>query len=419
MLTEKVVKKYGIWDLVKCRNYTIMLIGNLISRFGDSLDGIAYGWMVYMLTGSKLLLGSLFAVNAIPNIVFSPFAGVLADRLDKKKLIILSYTGRGVVVSITAMMYMAEILRPWHLFLFTFINSSLETLMSPALISMLPLIIKKEMYLSANSFSSSMSKFAELIGTAIAGAVIALVGISGAIYIDGATFFIAAVFICLIQVSIPKSEIQKFTFKNYIGDLKEGASFLRNSKLIRTSIALFALINFCLAPINVLMPVFTKDILKGGPEILSAIGVSLAVGSILGGLIISQVGYRFKISSLLIGSTLLFGITYALLVLPGNVVSSGIYSTAIAVSCFFFIGFLIPSIISPIQTYLMSNTDRAILGRVSSIMTMINCSAIPLGSAFTGIFTEYAAISAIFLCMGSIISLASVYLLTNREFRNA
>jgi DHA3 family macrolide efflux protein-like MFS transporter len=419
MLTEKAVKKYGIWDLVKCRNYTVMLIGNLISRFGDSLDGIAYGWMVYMLTGSKLLLGSLFAVNAIPNILFGPFAGVLADRLDKKKLIILSYTGRGVVVSITAMMYMTGILRPWHLFLFTFINSSLETLMSPALISLLPLIIKKEMYLSANSFSSSMSKFAELIGTAAAGAVIALVGISGAIYIDGATFFIAAVFICLIQVSIPKSEIQKLTFKNYIGDLKEGASFLKNSKLIRTSIALFALINFCLAPINVLMPVFTKDILKGGPEILSAIGVSLAVGSILGGLIISQVGYRFKISSLIIGSTLLFGITYALLVLPGNVVSSGIYSTAIAVSCFFFIGFLIPSIISPIQTYLMSNTDRAILGRVSSIMTMINCSAIPLGSAVTGIITEYVAISAIFLCMGSIISLASVYLLTNREFRKA
>jgi MFS transporter, DHA3 family, macrolide efflux protein len=419
MQTEVAVKKSGIVDLLRCRNYTIMLIGNLISRFGDSLDGIAYGWMVYMLTGSKLLLGTLFAVNAIPNIIFGPFAGVLADRLNKKRLIIFSYVGRGVIVSITAMMYMMGVLKPWHLFLFTACNSTLETLMSPALISLLPLIMKKEMFLSANSFSSSMSKIAELIGTASAGVVIALIGISGAIYIDGATFFIAALFISLIQISTPKEEGKKLTFKAYISDLKEGANFIKGSKLIRISISLFALMNFCLAPINVLMPVFTKDILKGGPEVLSAMGVAFAIGSILGGLVISQIGYRYKISSLIIGSTLLFGITYALMVLPGNVIKSEIYSKSIAVLCFFFIGILMTSIISPISTYLMSNTDRSILGRVSSIMNMISCSATPLGSAVTGVITEYISVSAIFLCMGGLISIAAVYLGFNKEFRSA
>ena len=79
------VKKYGIKDLFSQRVYLFNLIAGLISRFGDSVDSIAYAWMVYTLTGSKLLMGSLFAVNAVPNIIFSPFAGVLVDRFEKNK----------------------------------------------------------------------------------------------------------------------------------------------------------------------------------------------------------------------------------------------------------------------------------------------------------------------------------------------
>lgn len=419
MQVETITNKIGIGDLLKCRNYAILLIGNFISRFGDSLDSIAYGWMVYMLTGSKLLLGTLFAVNALPNIIFGPFAGVLADRFNKKKLIVLSYLGRGLVVCVTAFLFTVNFLRPWHLFAFTIINSTLETLMSPAAASLLPLILNKEMFLPANSFSSSMSKFAELIGTGMAGAIIALLGISGAIFIDGATFFIAAALIILMQAALPEAEKAKLNVKTYMKDLKEGFSFVKNNKLIRLTIILFALLNFCLAPINVLMPIFAKDVLKGGPDILSYIGAALAVGTILGGVLIGQFGSRFKISTLIISGMFLFGISYALLMIPGNVISTGIYSDAAAIGSFFMFGLLIPIISSPVQTYLMVNTDRAVLGRVISFMSMISCSAIPLGSALTGTISEYVSMAAIFLCMGGLICLSAVFLLFKKDFRHA
>lgn len=419
MQAESVLKKVGIGELLKCRNYTILLIGNFISRFGDSLDSIAYGWMVYMLTGSKLLLGTLFAVNALPNIILGPFAGVLADRLNKKKLIVLSYIGRGFVVSVTAFLFMANLLQPWHLFIFTIINSTLETLMSPAVVSLLPLIINKEMFLTANSFSSSTSRFAELIGTGMAGAVIAILGISGAIFIDGSTFFVAAALIILMKVAMPKLEKVKLNVRTYIEDLKEGVSFVKNNKLLRLIIGLFVLVNFCLAPINVLMPIFTKDVLKGGPNILSYMGVALAAGTILGGVLVGQFGSRFKISTLIISGLFLFGISYAMLMLPGNIISAGVYSNSVAVSSFLLFGLLIPIMTSPIQTYLMVNTERALLGRVASLMGMISYSAIPLGSAFTGTISEYMSISIIFLCMGSSISLAAFFLLFKKDFRRA
>lgn len=419
MQTKTALKKVGIGELLKCRNYTILLIGNFISRFGDSLDSIAYGWMVYMLTGSKLLLGTLFAVNALPNIILGPFSGVLADRLNKKKLIIFSYIGRGLVVSLTAFLFLKNLLQPWHLFMFTIINSTLETLMSPAVVSLLPLILKNELYLTANSFSASTSKFAELIGTGMAGAIIALLGISGAIFVDGATFFIAALFIILMKIVMPKVEEVKLSVRTYFKDLKEGLSFVKNNKLIRLIFGLFALVNFCLAPLNVLMPIFTKDVLKEGPYILSYMGVGLAVGTILGGVLVGQFGSGFKISTLIISGLFLFGISYALLMVPGNIISSGIYANSLAVGSFFLFGLLIPIMTSPIQTYLMVNTERAALGRIASLMGMISYSAVPLGSALTGTISEYMSISTIFLCMGSLISVAALFLLFKKDFRSA
>ena len=419
MQVQAATKNSGIINLLRCRDYTILLVANLISRFGDSLDGIAYGWMVYMLTGSRLLLGTLFAVNALPNIIFGPFAGLLADRINKKTLIILSFAGRGAAVSLTALLYTLGLLAPWHLFGITIINSTLETLMGPASTSLMPLILNKENFLAANSFSTSAYKFAELLGTGAAGLIIALVGISGAIVIDGITFFTAAVLVLFLKVKLPKIEAKALNVGSYGKELMVGFSFVKNNKLIRLTMMLFAVINFCLAPIGILMPVFTKDLLMGGPNVLSMIGISFAVGTIIGGLAMGQFGAKFKITSLIAGGFMVLGASYGLLYIPGNLIGAGVGSLVMALSCFFMLGFLIPVVSSPIQTYLISNTEQSILGRVSSILKMISFSAIPLGAAVTGIISEYLSVSAIFLIMGAAISFIALMLCFNKEFTNA
>jgi DHA3 family macrolide efflux protein-like MFS transporter len=417
MEVSTVENNSGIKSLFKYRDYTLLLLANFISRFGDSVDSIAYGWMVYKLTGSKLLLGSIFALNAIPNIIIGPFAGVLADRLNKKKLIGIGYTGRGMVVSVTAVLYYFNILEPWHLFLFTIFNSTLETVTAPSVSSLLPFLIPKEEFLKANSFSSSAYRFAELIGTAMAGAIIALIGISGAIFIDGATFFIAAVIIILLKVQITVEKKETMNVKSYLEDLKVGFKYIKQNKIVRISIFLFAIANFCVAPINIMMPVFANDILKGGPELLSAMGIALTIGTILGGLLVGQYGGKFKMSKLLIGGMIFFGISYSILYFPGNIISVQAVSVIITIISFFFIGFFIPVMVSPITSYMMVNTDKKILGRVSSVMVMISCAAIPLGAAITGVITEILSISMIFLLMGVIISLVAASLIFNKEFK--
>lgn len=410
-------KKKGIKALLYYRNFSIFLTANTISRFGDAIDAIAYGWMVYILTGSKLLLGTLLAVNALPNIILGPFAGVLADRFNKKKLIILSYTVRGIIVLITAFLYKYELLRPVHLFIFTIANSTMETIMSPATISILPAMIKKEDMLSANSVSSSIYRLFELIGTGVAGIFIGLLGIWGAILIDSITFFSAALLMTLIAYNHIKIEDEGLNVKSYLRDLKEGFMYLKNNYIIRLTIIMFAAINFCLSPINVLMTVFAKDILKGGPEVLSLMGMAFAIGSILGGLLMGIIGSRYKISTLLIFGMLLFGIDYALLSIPGHIIVGNLASIITASSMFLIFGLLIPVMVSPITTYIMTNTKQELLGRIAAFIMMINYCAIPLGTSITGIATQYISVPIIFLVMGVTIILLSTVLYFNKEFR--
>jgi len=145
--------KIGYKSLLNEKAYLMNLIANLISRFGDSIDTIAYGWMIYELTGSKALLAILFGINAIPNIIFQPIAGVFVDYFKKKRIIAFCDLGRGLLVLLTAFLFMTGNLRPWHLIVITFCNSTFESFRGPASMAMFPYILGKEKYSLGTAFS--------------------------------------------------------------------------------------------------------------------------------------------------------------------------------------------------------------------------------------------------------------------------
>lgn len=406
-----------IKDLFHQKKYMTIFIGNLISRFGDSIDSIAYAWMVYTLTGSKVLMGTLLAVNAIPNIIFTPLLGPIIDKSSKKKIVVLSFIARGLIVVLTATMFLTNTLKPYHLFIFTFLTSTMESFSSPASTALFPLVLPQELFLVANSFSSSARSFVELIGLACAGIIIANFGISGAIFLDGATFFIAGFLISIVKINGDIIDKEKINVKNYISDLKEGFKFIKSKTLILTTIFLLAIINFCLSPINVLLPAYIKEVLNVGPEGMSLIQLSVTVGMIVGGLLVAQFGERFKISTLIISSFSFMGINYALLYLPGNINLFNIKPLYISMFLFAMIGLSVPTAMGPLTTYILKNTPKQILGRVSSVMNMVLCCALPIGSASSGILCEYISIPLLFCIMGIIILSSSFTLILNKKFR--
>lgn len=409
------LKNSGIKELFQFKNYILMLFANSISRFGDSLDTIAYAWMVYNLTGSKLLMGFLYALNAVPNIIVSPFSGVFIDRLSKKKVIIICNLGRGLMVSTTALLYFFGLLRPYHLFILTILNSTLESFITPASASFFTMVLPKEHYLAGNSFSASLASFSELLGYAVAGFTISFLGISGAILIDGMTFLLACVIILKIKLTEDLTNKSKLTVNNYFKDLKEGFSFIKRNTTILITIILVSITNFGLAPMNSFQTVFVKDILQEGPGLMSYLGIAVMVGIIIGGIIVGQIGSRFKISTMVIFGFILFGITYSMLYIPGNI-EVIIPGSILSIILYFLCGLCIPIMTSPIKAFLFSNTPKDILGRVISVLAMTSMCAVPLGSAITGVIIEYISLSTLFLIMGSLISIIALSLIFNKEF---
>ncbi|WFR61732.1 MFS transporter [Paenibacillus amylolyticus] len=135
------VGKQGIGELIRIRPYMQFMLSKVVSRFGDSIDSIAYSWMVYILTGSKVLMGTLLAVNFLPSIFLGLFAGALVDRMSLKKVIVITNTGRGLFVGITALLFGLGQLEVWHLFVITILNSLLECFTIPAEVSSVPRLL--------------------------------------------------------------------------------------------------------------------------------------------------------------------------------------------------------------------------------------------------------------------------------------
>ena len=413
-----VERKVGIKDLLACKKYVTLLCANVISRFGDSLDSIAYAWMVYVLTGSKLLMGTLFAFNFIPNIVFSFFSGVLADHFPKKRTIMISDFGRGTMVSLTALLLLTGYLRPWHLFVFTIVNSTFETFSNPARGSLLPMILPKKLFINAMSFSSASSSFAELLGMALAGFIIGILGISGAIFIDGATFFMSCLLIGTIKLEEDTGRSEAITVKTYIKNFAQGFNFVKKHKFIRVAIFLGAVCNFSLAPFNVLQPVYVKDILKTGAEGMSIIGIGFSLGMIFGGLLMGQICQKFKKSQLIVTAFIVMGVSYALLGLPGTVAIPFIKPVYLAGLICLLFGFFIPVASAPAQSYSMENTPKEMMGRVNAFSSMLVLCALPLGSFLTGVVSEYVSIPVLFIAMGCLIAVTALVLFTDKEFRS-
>ncbi|RRJ64302.1 MFS transporter [Paenibacillus oralis] len=402
-------------DLTVSKPFTYLLLARVISRFGDSIDSIAYSWMVYMLTGSKVLMGTLFALNYVPNLLFSFFAGTLVDRWPKKNVIVATYLGRGILVSLTALMYWKGFLAPWHLYIFTLLISTLECFTSPAEMALVPQLLSKEKLLRGNSISTSASRIAELAGMAAAGGIIAYWGISNAILIDGLTFTAAAALLAFIRVPTDPLPPTNQTSSSFFHEIKQGLHYIGANKLILTIIFTAAYVNFCLSPYNVLNAVYVNEILRSGPEGLSLLGISLILGMIASGLWIGKQGGNFKKSRLIITGYCLLGINYALLYVPAILPIHPLYPAA---AFCFGMGLAISLINTPATTYFMESVPKELLGRVSALNNMVCTCAIPVGSALAGVMGEWMQVHLLYLVFGIFTLLPVFYLLKQRKFMN-
>ena len=182
-------EKIGYGDIIKQKEYMKIIISNVISRFGDSIDSLAFTWLVYAVTGSASWAAIIFALNQLPSVILQPFTGALVENMNKKRVMVSTDLVRGMIVVMLAILYKAGAVNPFILAAFTLITSSVEAFCMPAGIALIPKIIDKKYYAFGSSMNSTFCNISQLIGLGIAGGIIGGGGIETAMFIDGATFF--------------------------------------------------------------------------------------------------------------------------------------------------------------------------------------------------------------------------------------
>lgn len=406
-----VVKKEekGYKVLLQYKNFIKIWVGSTVSRFGDAIDSIAFLWMVYEMTGSTLMMGTVMAVNAAPAVLFGMMAGVLVDRMNKRKVMIITDLVRGFNTALMAFLYMWDMISIWHLYVFTFINSFCEIFSSPARASAMQVLVDKKHYLTANSLRQASSAMAEIAGTAIAAVVMGYLGIGAAILIDSVTFFISAYTAIMARIELSINKTAPLNIRQFYCEFTEGLAVIKSNVVLLVSLTMACLVNLMLTPFNVLVPEYSDKILMAGETGMSLIMMSFTVGMVSGSLVIGHIGHRFKKSTLVITGFIGLGVGMMLFGFITNVQLACV-SAAIG-------GAFIPIISSSAMTLMQEATPADKMGRVSSTASTLSLLGLPLGYALSGIMAYGINVLTIFKLAGILIILVAIPPIIIKEFR--
>jgi DHA3 family macrolide efflux protein-like MFS transporter len=290
-------KNYGA--VLRNRDYFYLWWGSIVSNIGNRIHFIALMVYTYNLTGRALNLGLLMIIMSIPNFFLSPVMGVLADRMDKRKLIIASDVARFALVILFP--FAQNI---WQIYALAFLIGAANSAFFPSVFSLIPQIVPKKDLLTANSLNVTTMNVVAIIGPAAGGLIVGYWGTTPAFVINSFTFLFSAFMVLLIKKpeprEIPSGEIETPRKSSYLGEFIEGIRFMMGDPMMRYIIFTFSALVLVTSGLNPLFVVLTKEVLGKGDLAFGYLISALGVGGIMGGFLYGLIGQRFSRISIII-----------------------------------------------------------------------------------------------------------------------
>ncbi len=357
------------------KTFFTIWFGQLVSLTGSGLTGFALGVWVYQRTGSVTQFALISLVTMLPGILFSPIAGALVDRWDRRKVMILSDAGAGVCTLGIAVLFLAGSLEIWHIYLLMGISSSFSAFQWPAYSAAISLLVPKGQLGRANGMVQLSEAAAAIIAPVLAGTLMGVIHIQGIILLDFATFLLAVSTLLIVRVPKPTITIEGKAGKGSL--LREAASgwtYIRARHGLLGLLIFFAFSNFTMGIVQVL---FTPLVLSfSNPSTLGLILSIAGIGFLSGSLMMSAWGGpKRRIIGILVAH-LLMGMALFLAIFPYNAWILGVAA--------FLVFFCSPVSSSCSQVIWQSKTAPDIQGRVFAMRRMIAWSSLPLAYLLAG-----------------------------------
>jgi DHA3 family macrolide efflux protein-like MFS transporter len=275
------------WRLVKTWDFGLLWWGQVTSQVGEGLNKVALLWFVYELTGSAMMMTMVGLLQTIPPLIFGPVIGVYLDRLPKKTVMVWVDVVRTVMTFLIPSLYALNLLTLEWLYVLVFLTSIVSTVFGPALMSSVPLLVKRSELVSANALIQSTNNIGMLVGPAVSGVGIALIGAQNVLFVNAATFLISALCLMPIRTSETRSaatisERATGSSSNVLHEMLAGFRFVfGHHRPVFLLAVIAALYNLGAAAFIFLLPVYAKELLQVGPVQLGWLWSALGVGMLL------------------------------------------------------------------------------------------------------------------------------------------
>jgi DHA3 family macrolide efflux protein-like MFS transporter len=394
-------KPYPYWQ----RRFFTIWSGQAISILGSQIVSFAIVWYLTEQTGSATVLAIASMFGILPNILLSPFAGAMADRGDRKSIMIISDLVVGLARLLGFFLFLTGAIQVWHIYLMIFVGSAAGSFQQPAMASSTALMVPKKHLSRVAGMNQTLQGALSIAGPPLGALLMSLTTIANIYLLDVITMLFAV--LPLLFIPIPKLETRKDSNgdvikQSFFQDIKEGFQYVLNWKGLTLLLLSAMLINFLISPAMSLLPLLVSKHFGGDEVQLALMNSMLGIGMLIGGIILSiWGGFKRRIFTSFMG--LIFsGLSLAAV---GFIPETGF---SIAVFVFLISALMMPFINGPIQAVVQSAVTPEMQGRVISLIGTTAGFAMPIGLAIAGPVSDAIGIQAWFIIGGICMSLTGI-----------
>jgi MFS family permease len=402
-------KIYSACPALSHRNFRLFWTGQCISLTGTWMQSIGQAWLVLQLTDSSFKLGLVTAMQFLPMMVFSLFAGTLVDRFPKKTVLLATQTTLALLAAILATLTTFQLVQYWHVLILAFSLGIVNTLDAPTRQSFFIELVGKDDLMNAIGLNSTVFNLARIIGPAVAGFLIALVGTGICFYLNSLSFL--AVIAALKMMDESAAPPVKPSRPNALADIKEGLGHIKSIDLIFYPLLLLAVISTFVYNFNIMVPIFARQDLNQTAAGYGLLMTSMGIGSFAGALAItarSRSGPRLQY--LLNGA---LGMS-AFLVILGF-----LRNYLLACTALFILGFCSITFTALVNSTIQLATVDRMRGRVMSVYALVFGGVTPIGSLYAGKLTEVAGAPGCMIVSGTVGILGTLYVMSRLKSRTS
>jgi MFS family permease len=384
--------------------------GAFLSNVGFWIQNVAQGWQVLQLTDSALLLGLVTFIATIPNLLFTIFGGVIADKFERRRLLIISQSVYMATAILPGVLTSLGIITVWHIILIALVNGIFSAVGFPAWQAFIGDLVPAGELKQGIALNSMQFNLSRVVGPAIGGLSIGIFGIAGSYYLNGISYI--AVIVPLLMMHPPQRLSPRAERQNIWHTMAEGLIYLKKRPMLQVLLGLQFMVAFFVFPYTTLLPVFAGNIFHTGPTGLGIMNAVAGIGALLGAILLVIFADRLRKGSLML----------LVLCAVGGLASiffAWMPAQQYALPMLVVLGASTVMANTTTNTTLQSSTPEAIRGRILSIWITITFGIAPFGNLLSGTLAQSYGAQPTMILSGALCILvaAGLVLATRGSFR--